>query len=505
MCRMHRFFEILPGALSWGTLALMVAVSWKAPLAAAIFIIAFDVYWLFKTVYLSLHLRSSFARMRANEAVRWRDRLEADPAFRDRWRDVWHLVIVPMYREPDAVVRESFAALARVNYPRERMLVVLAIEERVGEDARRVAERITGEFGGAFGKFLVTVHPQDIPGELAGKGSNETWAAREAVRQLVDPAKIPHEKVLVSVFDADSVVGPEYFGVLTHAFLASSRPQRSSFQPIPLFTNNVYETPALARVVAFSSTFWHMMQQERPEQLTTFSSHSMPLAPLIEAGFWNTDTVSEDSQIFWKLYLHFDGDWRTVPLFYPIAMDASTAPTFWKTMKSIYLQQRRWAWGVENIPYVFSGFMRRPQIPRAVRLRWAFKKIEAFHSWATNALLIFAMGWLPIFLGEQAFQISVLSYNLPRVTGWVMNFAMFGIATSAILAMTILPPKPSWFRARHYAYYLLQWVIMPVTLIVFGAIPALDAQTRLALGGRFRLGFWFTPKFRSEAETGGGK
>jgi len=39
---------------------------------------------------------------------------------------------------------------------------------------------------------------------------------------------------------------------------------------------------------------------------------------------------------------------------------------------------------------------------------------------------------------------------------------------------------------------------MPLTIIFFGAFPALEAQTRLALGGRWRLGFWVTPKSRSK-------
>ena len=239
-----------------------------------------------------------------------------------------------------------------------------------------------------------------------------------------------------------------------------------------------------------------MTQQARSEQITTFSSHSMPMKALVEVSYWNTNIVSEDSQIFWQCYLHYDGDWRVEPLFYPVSMDANVAPTFWRTLRNIYKQQRRWAWGAENIPYALSGFITNKRIPLRSKLYWSFKKLEAFWSWATNALLIFALGWLPVILGGQAFNLTLLSYSLPQVTRWVMNLAMLGIASSAILSIVLLPPKPKWLKPWHYALYLLQWALMPLTLIIFGAIPALEAQTRLMLGGRFRLGFWVTPKAR---------
>jgi cellulose synthase/poly-beta-1,6-N-acetylglucosamine synthase-like glycosyltransferase len=495
---MYRFFEILPGVLAWGTLILMVVLSRLAPAAMAVFIILFDIYWLLKTVYLSLHLRSTYQMMKENMEVDWRAKLEqlAQVDGAPRWKDLRHLIVLPMATEPYEVVRESFESLAKENYPRENLFVVLATEKRAGQVAQETAKRIEAEFGHQFGKFLATVHPENIPGEIPGKGSNETWAVRRAKEQMLDREQIPHNNVLVSVFDADTQVFSEYFGRLSYVFLTAPNRLRAIYQPIPFFMNNVYHAPALARVVSFSATFWQMMQQSRPERLTSFSSQSIPLQALIDLGFWQTDIVSEDSRIFWQGYLHYHGDFRCEPLFYPVSMDVNAAPTFWATMKNLYKQQRRWAWGVENTPYIVSGFLRDKQIPLVKRLYWAFTDIEGRHSWATNALIIFALGWLPVALGGAVFNDTLLSYNLPRITEFIVRLSMFGIATSAILALILLPPKPKWFRRRHYVLYALQWILMPLTLIVFGCIPALDAQTRLTLGGKFRLGFWITPKGR---------
>ena len=488
---MYRWLEILPGLLAWLTIILMFLLSWLAPAAAAIFIILFDVYWLLKTIYLSFHLRAAFKKMRENLKINWLTRVRGI----GEWENIYHLVILPMYKEPYAVVRESFLSLSGINYPREKLIVVLAVEESGGEESRLAAEKIQQEFGPHFFKFLVTYHPAGLSGEIRGKGSNETWAARRA-QEFINQSKISYDRVLVSVFDIDTQILPEYFGVLTYSFFKCENPQHSSFQPVPFFTNNIYQAPALARVISFSSTFWHMMQQVRPEQLTTFSSHSMPFKALVEIGFWNTNVVSEDSQIFWQFYLYYGGNWRVVPLFYPVSMDANVAPSFWGTVKNIYKQQRRWAWGVENVPYAFFGFYKNKLIPRREKVFWIFKKIEAFHSWATNALLIFALGWLPIFLGGREFGVSILSYNLPYITRDIVSLSMVGIVSSAILGIILLPSRPAWFKTRHYLLYFFQWLLMPITLIIFGSLPALEAQTRLMLGGRWRLGFWHTPKFR---------
>lgn len=488
----YRLFEAIPAFLAWTTLATMIIASRFAPTWAAIFIIVFDTYWFFKTVFLSFHLRYTFRKLKANLKVDWMEKIKE---LGGNWEDVYHLVIFPMYKEPYEVVEGTFESLRRTIYPKDKFVIVLATEERAGEEAKETARRIEKNYGKDFFKFLITTHPAGLPGELPGKGSNETWAAKEVKRLIIDPLKIPYKNIMTSVFDVDTQVPPGYFARLTYSFLTAEHPQRSSYQPVSMYHNNIFEAPVLARVVALSSTFWHMIQQARPEKLTTFSSHSMPFKALVEIGFWETDLVSEDSRIFWQCYFHYNGDWRVVPLLYPVSMDANVASSYWETLLNVYRQQRRWGWGVENVPYILTGFQGK-KIKLREKFHWVFHVIESFHSWATNAILIFALGWLPLILGGEAFNETLLSFNLPQITRAIMTFASIGIVSSAVLTMAMLPPKPEWFKKRHYFLYIIQWALMPITLIGLGAAPALEAQTRLMIGGRFRLDYWVTPKGR---------
>lgn len=496
----YRAFEIFPGALTWSTFAAMIAGSYWLPAVAAFFIILFDLYWFLRTVYLSMHLRVSYKKMRRNLGIDWLDELERLPASDCKlpvssWRDIRHVVIFPVLRESYEVMRDSIAALFDSRYPSDRIIVVLALEELGGEKLRDAAASLEKEFSSRFASFLVTVHPANIQNEIAGKGSNEAWAGREVLEKVIKPKGILLEDVVVSVFDADTVVYPGFFACLTYHYLTAENPLRSSFQPIPLFVNNVWYAPAFARVMGFSSTFWQMMQQARPERLITFSSHSMSLKALVDIGFWQTNVVSEDSRIFYQCFLFYDGDWRVVPLHFPVAMDANFAGSIWGTMKNQYRQQRRWGYGAENTPYLLFGFTKNKNIPRKKKVEYGFSIVEGFHSWATNAMLIFFLGWLPVVIGhDYGFAQSVLSFSLPQITKWIMAFAMVGLATSAILSILLLPLRPPSFGRWKFVLFFLQWLLLPITIIFLSTIPAIEAQTRLMFGKY--MGFWSTPKAR---------
>ncbi len=500
---MYRFFEILPGLLTWGTFLLLALLSFTQPILAALLVLLYSTYWVLRVLYFHFHLQSSFRQMRRNMSINWLDRVKSLTANQQSqsiaWEEIYHLILLPMYKEPHSVVRETFITILQANYPTDKFIVVLGLESRGGEESQDTAKRIEEEFSRYFHRFLITTHPEGLPNEIPGKGSNETWMARQAKSEIIDPLKIPHEKVLASVFDVDTQIYPDYFGRLAYLFLTAKNPQRASYQPIPLFMNNVYDAPVFSRVISFFPTAWQLMQQSREEQLTTFTSQSMPFKALVDVDFWDTHLVSEDSLIFWKFYLHYDGNWRTEPMYYPVSLDANAAPTLSETAKNIYKQQRRWAWGIENIPYMITGFLKRPKISFRQKIFWSYVFIEGFYSWSTTPFVMFLGGWLPILLGGDVFNTTLLSYNLPRISGFLMNFLTLGLVASAVLSITLLPPRPTWFRRWHYLIYIIQWALIPFVIIAFSAIPAIDAQTRMILGGRFRLGFWPTPKTRRPA------
>ncbi|MCX7125335.1 MAG: hypothetical protein NTU49_06230, partial [Gammaproteobacteria bacterium] len=109
-------------------------------------------------------------------------------------------------------------------------------------------------------------------------------------------------------------------------------------------------------------------------------------------------------------------------------------------------------------------------------------------------LIIAVIGRMPLYLGGDRFNTSVLSSNLPIISQNLMNYAMIGMFLSAIVSMLLLPPKPKGYPIWKHCQLFLEWIFLPVSIIIFGSVPGLDSQTRLMVGKY--MGFWVTPKKR---------
>jgi hypothetical protein len=528
--KLTRFLEILPGTLTWGTLIGAPVLSYYHPAWVAIYIILFDLYWFLKGGNVAIHLMHSYYALRTHKKIQWLDWLErlqdrksfekylseqiqaaptralrnlhrhqlehlkfvpADRKF--DYRKLYHLIVVPAYQESLQVLRSSMKSYADAHYQNDRLIFVLGVEERAGEEFLRNAQTLEQEFKNQFGFYLTIIHPDGLEGELKGKGANITYAARQAQKKI-DELGIPYEDVIVSAFDADTLVHPNYFSMLSYEFLTAEKPLQTSYQPIPMFHNNIWDTPAIARVIATSSSFWQLVEASRPDRLITFSSHSMSFKTLADVGFWRVDIVPEDSHIFWQCWLHFNGDYRTKPLFTTVSMDAVLGANYLGTLWAQYKQKRRWAWGVTEISYVMPEVIKNKKIPRWKKFLWMERLIEGHYFWATASIMIAILGWLPLIFGGNNFGESVLAVNLPAMTRALMSIATFFLIFSMYINIVLLPKRPDRYPKWKYIAMVVQWVFSPIVSSVFGSAPAIDAQTRLMFGKY--MGFWVTPKIR---------
>ncbi len=551
--RLQRIFEIIPGALTWFTLLGMFVFSFWVPLWVAIFIIAFDIYWLYRTIYISIYSIAAFRKMQRWKEINWMEacRKIADPenflreieeeyqkAKRifakkrwkffseerrmakkrlgvaielkkevqeilklDRskflpWEDIFHVIMLPTASEGPEIIEPAIQAVADSDYPNEKFIILLATEEREDEKKREYKiNYLKNKFGKTFFDFLVTVH-KVAPGEMKAKASNTTFAAKE-LKKYLENKNIPLERVILSNFDCDTCAHPQYFAALTLKYCTEPRRLQFAYQPLPMYHNNIWDTNAFVRIIVTGSSFWHMVESMRPEHMVTFSSHSEAFKTIVDVGYWSVNVISEDSLIFWKGYTFFNGDYEVKPIYLPVSLDAVLAHSYWKTIVNQYKQKRRWAYGIENFPLLARAFLKNRKIPFRKKLRHLFVMLEGHWSWATNSFIIALLGWLPVIIGGPEFNRSVLAHNLPYITRYLMNAALVGLVVSMFLSLMLLPPRPKKYSRKRYIYMFLQWFLVPVTAPFLGALPAVDSQTRIMLGKYFGE-FWVTEKVRKE-------
>ncbi|OQA55272.1 MAG: Poly-beta-1,6-N-acetyl-D-glucosamine synthase [Candidatus Omnitrophica bacterium ADurb.Bin277] len=528
---LQRFFEILPGTASWFLAVGFVAIAFWQPVTASVLVIVFMLSWVFRLLYYTIFLMLSYARLRHEKNTDWISRIkelgsfdeeqtkrlrEKRPggpleaistwtllrdldsirkrkAFPPPFDDIFHLVIIPVVKERRAVVEANLEGILRNGGLLNRILVVIALEERAPEEVKKDIHSLKEEYSENLFDLQIIEHPDGIAGEARVKGANISFAARAAAEIFVQKG-IPVENVIVSCFDSDTVVGPDYFPCLTYSFMTCPDRYRASFQPIPVYHNNIWKVPGFARVVETGASFFQLIETTDPEKLVTFSSHSMSFRALVDVGYWPVDMISDDSGIFWKAYLHFEGDYRVVPMPVTVSMDVVDSGSWWRTCLSLYKQKRRWAWGVENFPLIMRGFFQSKKISLYDKIRHAFKMFEGHVTWAALPFLLTFVGWLPVILAGMEFSNTVLYYNAGRITQAIFSLSSVAVIGTAFLSTRLLPPKEKRFNLFWTLVHSLEWLLVPVVLLFLSALPALDAQTRLMMG--HRMEFWVSDKRR---------
>src|SRR4030042_2115776 len=134
--KLHRLYEILPGALIWVTFILVIILSFFRPIWAIIFVIAFDFYWLLKVLYTLIWLLIGWRKYRQAIKADWLEELKKlkpedcpNNLKNKNHEDFYHLIFLPTLREPFEIIDNAFKALCDAKYDSKKFIVVLTGEE----------------------------------------------------------------------------------------------------------------------------------------------------------------------------------------------------------------------------------------------------------------------------------------------------------------------------------------------------------------------------------------
>ncbi len=483
---LKRVLETVPALIALTVISALIWGPLFVPVPFAVCVVGFHAYWLWRAHMTGIHAFKGFLLLRRHKKVDWRARYDAlQGASTDclPWKAVRHIVIIPNYTESADKLRGCLDSLAASEVAGQ-IIAVLAMEEREGAEARRRALLLQCEYKGRIGGIFATYHPWGVPGEVAGKSSNENWAARRAREQVVDRWGHNIDHVTITSCDADTVFDTKYFSCLSYNFSTNPKRYRRFWQGPILYYNNIWNVPAPLRLPHALAGLNHLGRLSRSFLRNTFpqSTYSLSLRMAQEVDYWDPDVIPEDWHMFLKCFYNLGGDVDVDTMYTPIYMDGIRSHTYARTFVSYFEQARRHAWGCTDIPYAAQHVLDHPEIPLVARLRRLWALCESHFLWSTQWFLVTAGRVLPLLL------VSLGLANMPDwfpfASRWLLTPCMGPLLLMITLDAIMRPKRPTGFGWWLFPIQYAQWFLMAFITFFSSALPALDAQVRLALGRR---------------------
>jgi hypothetical protein len=496
----YRFFEILPGALSWSLLFLPLILTLINVTAAVVFILAYLIIYFIRSIGFVFRAVQGYVTMKQHLKLDWValnedleiGRVSDTKADRPSWHldnikrnlsyevsykpsDIVHVAIIATVNESREILELTIQSIIDSDYDSKKIILVFAYEGRAGKDTEERVQQLVKNYSDKFMDAMAFQHPADIPGEIVGKGGNISFAGHQ-LKLYLEKKNIAPEKVLVTTLDADNRPNKKYFSGLSYLFCIVPNPLRASFQPLPMFTNNIWDVPTMMRVIATSNNLFYIVLSKRPHLQRNFSAHAQSMRSLIDMDFWSVRTVVEDGHHFWRSYFCYDGDYRVYPISLPIYQDAVLADGYVKTLRAQFIQLRRWTYGASDVAYIADkGFFHKNKASKYDILTKLLRTLEGHVTWATGTVLVFGAAFIPSFFHSQSFAAN----ELPQIVSRIQQLGIFGLLVTVYVCLVTLPPRPARYKRHRSVLMILQWALLPFISIVYGSLAAFNSQTRL--------------------------
>lgn len=485
----HDFSYKIPGLVAWIILGLSLIGAWAFPKVVLVAATVVALYMLLRFLNVLAFYIIGVLRCRWWAANKIEDEPLGDGIRED---DIYHVVLVANYREPEEVLARTLEALAVQKDAARRLVVVLAMEE-AEEGCRAKAARLQARFAGRFADLLATYHPANLSGEIRGKGSNLRWAADEVRRELVDRRHLALDRLTLTSSDADSIFHPRYFAVITRLFATDTQRYLRFWQAPLLLDSNIWRVPTIIRLFTYMTNAVHLSEQSNagafPLPLSTFTL-SYKLAE--QVGYWDPAVIADDTHVFLRCYFATRGQARIMPVYLPTKGDTVTGATYWQALANFYKQKLRHGWGCQDASYTIQQWDRAKGMSLGRKI---LPLIKTLHDH-----LIFSVGSGLVLVGTA---LSIVLYGNPVITLptgvpypllWQVanTLGALGVWGMWIAERMRLSSNIRHWRLSTLIMEILGWGVMPVASFVMLGLPVLHAQTKMMLGSQ--LVFARTPK-----------
>jgi len=460
--------------LTWIIITLPLWLSLFHPAIVAYFIIAFDLYFLYKSVITSYFAAVSYRQILAYRQVDFIEKLKP----LKKSPDIKHCVIIPNYKEPLEKLADTIERITKSDYPHKTIVLLLAFEKRE-EEAHKKAAELKRRYGDFFYDVLTTYH-ELMPDEVPGKASNQTAAAKVFTQYCIEK-NWSDEDVIITVCDADSMLPINYFSYLTFEFLNDvDRKFHFYWAPVLLY-NNFWQLPFFVRMQATLSSILRISFLSQKSRLIHVSTYSTNLWLLHQVNYWDVDIIPEDWHVYYQAFFKLGEKVRTLPLYTLINGDAVFSGGLIKTFINRYDQEKRWAWGVSDISYAWSKMFITPHIRMWDKVKKLVFLMETHLFWPTSFFILTISASIPP-LVNPVFKRTVLGFLLPQLSGFILTAASALILLYVYLDIKLRQNLNVEVKKRYLPIMFVQWFLLPAVSFVLSSVPALEAHTRILLG-----------------------
>ncbi|HOQ15647.1 MAG TPA: glycosyltransferase family 2 protein [Candidatus Paceibacterota bacterium] len=395
-------------------------------------------------------------------------------------------VLIPA-REEALVIKSTLFRIAQINYPLDKMEIVVITDEKerqkrvnnqpiTQEEVENAIKELTKEKKGL--KIHHLEIPYDYDGELFGRQLFKEVPSTKG-RALNYALTSFHSSDFCAFFDTDDY--PHQNCLLSVAYEYLKDNKKVLFQ-MPIFQcRNFFSISTFSKIISLGQAFTH--EYFLPWILTWLpflggTNFFVKTNYLIQAGGFRLDSITEDLELGTRLYLK-ENIW---PIFLPLASSEQTPPNF----KSYFHQRQRWGLGQMKVLADLSQMVKdpgeNPEIKTKARQLYykliAYGPLEWLIYFAITALSSFSLiiSFIRVLL-VVSFLNTFYSASFLIIGKEFLN-SLFSIISFPLLIMTALlffhyrsyiaKPKISWQLAGNIGKTLLEmFFIIPFVLFLY--------------------------------------